>query len=108
MPGTKEYHERYNKRYYLDNKVEINARNKARRDHLRGIITEIKKISMCRECGFSDYRALQFHHRNPSEKLFTVGVNGPKTSLKKLHEEIEKCDVLCANCHSILHSDKDA
>ena len=52
----------------------------------------------CVDCGESDIRVLEFDHRDPSKKLFTVSelTSGQST---KLEDEILKCDVRCANCH---------
>jgi hypothetical protein len=41
---------------------------------------------------------LDLHHRDPTTKRFTIG-RGRSWSLQNLLTEIEKCDVLCANCH---------
>lgn len=54
----------------------------------------------CDRCGYDTYEgALDFHHRDPSEKEF--GIAGVPTS--KLAEEVDKCVLLCANCHRELH-----
>lgn len=49
----------------------------------------------------------QFHHRNPEEKAFALGQNtiNDKT-WKDVLIELEKCNLLCANCHSLLHSEE--
>jgi hypothetical protein len=63
----------------------------------------------CAKCGFAVHpKALDFHHRDPATKLFGIGkfVNGRSCNAENkqiVREEIEKCDVLCANCHRILH-----
>lgn len=62
-----------------------------------------KQEKGCKVCGFSDARGLIFHHRIPEEKSFNLG-RGIK-SMKKVLEEIEKCDVLCGTCHLIEHFD---
>jgi len=62
--------------------------------------------SECMDCGLSDPRVLQFHHRDPTLKKGSISrmtKNG--YSLKKLKEEIDKCDILCANCHLIRHKE---
>lgn len=59
--------------------------------------------SGCARCGFSDIRALEFHHRDPSTKSFSIGAK-LHWSLAKLQAEAEKCDIICANCHAIEHS----
>ena len=63
---------------------------------------EYKKTLKCERCGFSDYRALQFHHKD-SNKEGTVAVMARSHSWDSLYEEIVKCEVLCANCHQIEH-----
>lgn len=62
----------------------------------------IKTERGCRECGNTDWRCLQFHHRNPEEKEFALS-QARSFSQAKLEAEVAKCDVLCANCHAIHH-----
>ncbi len=55
----------------------------------------------CEQCGYDRcLAALQFHHREPSEKSFGLALNGTARSLEKARAEAEKCDLLCANCHA--------
>jgi hypothetical protein len=61
----------------------------------------------CKKCGFSgNQAALQFHHKNSKEKDFTIG-NVANKSWDSIKKEIQKCLLLCANCHMIEHSTKD-
>lgn len=64
----------------------------------------------CRSCGYkkSTY-ALTFHHRDKSEKEGVVAVMIQNLSFKnqKLKRELDKCDLLCFNCHMELHGDDD-
>lgn len=54
----------------------------------------------CVGCGESDPIVLEFDHRDQSTKSFTIGSReGLNKSWNKILEEIEKCDVRCANCH---------
>jgi predicted HNH restriction endonuclease len=69
----------------------------------RQFLNEYLIAHPCNICGFSDIRALQFHHRNPREKLFSVSQYGTR-GREALQKEIAKCEVVCANCHSILHN----
>lgn len=58
----------------------------------------------CIQCGFNHPGALQFHHRPDEQKLHNVSVlvTGA-AAVQTILIEIEKCDVLCANCHFIYH-----
>ena len=55
----------------------------------------------CSLCGYDRYvGALQFHHRESSEKLFGMGERGLTRSLAAVRAEAAKCILLCANCHA--------
>lgn len=69
----------------------------------QGVIRAYKNGRGCDRCGEADARCLQFHHRDPSEKTFTIGKNGWQKPLEVLWDEVTKCDVLCANCHIKSH-----
>lgn len=45
---------------------------------------------------------LDYHHKNPLEKEFTIG-RASTRSQEALQEEISKCIILCANCHREFH-----
>ena len=61
---------------------------------------------MCQRCGWKgDQAALQFHHKDPNEKDFILGGVANK-SWESIIGEVKKCELLCANCHSIEHSSK--
>jgi hypothetical protein len=61
----------------------------------------------CEKCGYNKcYGALHFHHKNPKDKKFEItGAiwNRCKVTEEEIIEEIKKCNLLCANCHSELH-----
>ncbi len=66
---------------------------------------DIKKGLKCERCGFSHPAALDFHHKDPSQKQFELGGrNSYKKNEKKILEEMKKCEVLCSNCHRIEHA----
>lgn len=58
----------------------------------------------CQGCGFDLPVGLQFHHRDPQEKLFEVGGAGLTKPEAVFWAEVEKCDLLCGTCHLIRHS----
>lgn len=61
-----------------------------------------KKGLSCEFCGFADYRGLVFHHKD-GLKDFDIAEAPNRCSINTLKLEIQKCIVLCANCHLILH-----
>jgi len=65
---------------------------------MRNVVRGYLSTHPCKRCGFSDPRALQFHHRDSTTKDGEIGKmannGGP---LHKLLSEMQKCDVLCSN-----------
>jgi hypothetical protein len=79
------------------------ARN--RRDSNRVFIDNYKVERGCQRCGYNASPiGLDFHHRNPAEKDFNI-TKVSKYSRERLLQEIEKCDVLCAICHRLVHDE---
>ena len=83
---------------YDERAKEYDRKSRAKR---RALLNEYKDVP-CAECGekYPPY-VMDFHHRDPTTKAFSIGRNF-KASLDALLEEIAKCDVLCANCHRIV------
>lgn len=57
-------------------------------------------------CGYDrNIAVLEFHHINPDEKEFQLDMRHlSNTSLERLKEEADKCQLLCANCHREVHN----
>ena len=65
---------------------------------------EIKKQCSCAKCGDTRDYVLDFHHKNPEEKSFTIGrASNHNCSIEILEKEIAKCIPLCSNCHREFH-----
>lgn len=62
----------------------------------------------CSKCGYKhNIAALEFHHVNPEEKEFQIDMRKlSNTSMDKLQKEINKCILLCANCHREEHNNE--
>jgi transcription elongation factor Elf1 len=92
------------KRLYYQNK-----RNKLRnkfRIEIKDYVIKYKENNPCVICGESDLRCLQFHHKDAYTKRKTISeLIRHGSSLNRLKEEINLCDVLCANCHLKIHYD---
>lgn len=55
----------------------------------------------CILCGYSQWLgALQFHHVEPAGKEFHLSHRGHSRSIAKSRAEVQKCVLLCANCHA--------
>jgi len=63
---------------------------------------EYKKTLKCNRCGYDDYRALEFHHTDDN-KEGNPSVVARQKSWGNVIEELNKCEVLCSNCHRIEH-----
>ena len=75
-----------------------------REDSNRADMNALKEAQGCMICGYNDDGSkLHFHHRDPSTKLFAIS-DALQYGPKKLQEEIDKCDLLCASCHTSHHN----
>lgn len=67
------------------------------------------KGGKCKKCGYDKcLQALDFHHRDPKDKTFSIAKNGLRFSWDRLKREIDKCDLVCANCHREIEYDGGA
>jgi hypothetical protein len=61
------------------------------------------KVNGCAICGYNKcIECLVFHHVNPEDKKFSIS-NGSQCGIKKTLNEINKCILLCKNCHGEIH-----
>ena len=80
--------------------------NKEYKQKTRQNIQDIKKNLCCAKCGYNQsIWALDFHHRDPALKDEGIArLISNHYSTKRIMSEIEKCVVLCANCHREFHA----
>jgi hypothetical protein len=63
------------------------------------MLAMIKQMAGCTDCGYDKYpEALEFDHLPGTVKAGNVATLA-RGGLKRLFEEIAKCEVVCANCH---------
>lgn len=97
------------------------AKNKTKPDpegtRRRGInkrkawVLELSKMRqlVCIQCGESAFECLDFHHRDPSKKNRSFVINKmfsyvpTPDRVQQVKEELNKCDILCSNCHRKEH-----
>lgn len=86
--------------------------NKGRAAAITSIRHAIKKQlveykgNKCEICGYNKcVGALQFHHLDSSKKDFDLSAkyNGGKINMEEMYKEVDKCQLLCANCHAEQH-----
>ena len=62
------------------------------------------KGNQCEICGYNKcIAALDFHHKNPEEKDFNLSDRNIKLDWEKIKQELDKCILVCANCHREIH-----
>lgn len=63
----------------------------------------------CEICGYDKHwRALCFHHKDPTEKEIAISTFiGLRRNWEELKKEVEKCQLLCLNCHAEVHAALD-
>lgn len=63
------------------------------------------KGNKCSCCGGTyPYAVYDFHHLNPEEKDFGLGDKHSTVKWELVKIEIDKCILLCANCHRMVHN----
>lgn len=91
------------KRHYYNNKDYYIKKSKKNKINTVNWYNDIKSKLKCIKCGENHAATLDFHHRNPNIKEYTVSTKILVKGRKNILEEISKCDVLCSNCHRKLH-----
>ena len=95
-------------------KADIRDARAANREYMAGArkrareIIEAAKSRPCADCNKEwPYYVMHFDHVR-AEKSFTIAgfvskMSASARSFQMLHDEIAKCDVVCANCHALRH-----
>ena len=99
-----ERYKAYTKKYQQWKKPDTRAYRleymKKRKAWRKGLLDAIKVGKGCADCGYNTHAvALQFDHVRGT-KSFNIG-SGVNRNWKILLAELQKCDVRCANCHSV-------
>jgi hypothetical protein len=101
--ARREYHREYMRRWYAQNKQlqisRVRADTVRRRDKLAEFINEFKRRP-CADCGgdFPPY-LMDFDHVSGDKLDDICGMRMRTVSREAIKAEIEKCEVVCANCH---------
>jgi len=91
------------KRKYADRAEYLKKAVDKRRKLIRRMAVEYKG-NECEICGYKKCgSALEFHHTTPNSKDFGISAKGYTRSWQKVKQELDKCMLVCANCHRELH-----
>ena len=92
------------KRRYRDRRTYLIGAVQKRRKKIRERAIEYKG-ARCSICGYDRcLEALELHHVNSDGKDFGISDKGYTRSWSKIKKELDKCVLLCANCHREVHS----
>lgn len=81
------------------------AATQKRRDKVKIMAIEYKG-GACEKCGYNKcIGALEFHHLDPTQKDFSIGSKGYTRAWEKVQVELDKCIMVCANCHREIHEE---
>lgn len=107
MSVSREVKNRAWTKWYRANKskhhASVRKNERKRRAEGRKWLNDLKVSRGCKRCQYRQHpAALDFHHRDGEKKEFSLAeaFNGGY-GMARILAEIEKCDVLCANCHRI-------
>jgi hypothetical protein len=90
----------YFKKWYENNKEKQYSRIKLQQQKTRDEVRQYKESNPCKDCGkYYPYCVMDFDHLGDKKDIVSVLAN--KGSRKQVWEEIEKCDLVCSNCHRI-------
>jgi hypothetical protein len=91
----------YGKDHYAANQqryIDLEAKRKrARAEKRMRFLLNLFAANPCVDCGEDDPLVLEFDHLR--DKCFDIGRELPDRNWQSILTEIDKCDVVCANCH---------
>jgi hypothetical protein len=98
--ARRNYHREYTRRYLAvsANRERVNAVANDRATKIRRWLDAYKVQVGCKDCGYRDHpAALHFDHVRGRKLLNVCNAK----SIEQAEREIAKCEVRCANCHSV-------
>lgn len=101
----KECSRKRSKEYYNDNqsdhKKTVSSNRRRRVADAKLFVLNLVSKSKCTDCGNKDHRTFEFDHIRGIKKNDISSLVGGGYSTKFIQEEINKCEIVCANCHRI-------
>lgn len=91
------------RRHYAKHREKVIAKakeySKAARDRTRAFVNAHLKANPCVDCGETNPIILEFDHISDDKEFNISDAVRVGYGMKKLKEEMAKCEVRCANCH---------
>jgi hypothetical protein len=102
---NRERQKKVQRAWYRENKEHMLQKQRDRRTELRRWLREeVLAGKTCAHCPENHIACFDFHHTDPSLKEFKIGeICERKFSKERVLKEIEKCEILCSNCHRKHH-----
>jgi len=95
----------YQRLHYQRKKDYYKLKAAERQQKIREWLFDLKSTLKCNRCSEDDFVCLDFHHIDPKEKEIGISEAIRQGWAKdRILKEVDKCEVLCANCHRKLHS----
>ena len=98
-----------------EHKVEKSGRTRCKKCAAEAVTLRRRRIKLkaveylggkCSCCGYNKcIDALEFHHKDPTQKDFGISARGFSKAWIRIQEELDKCVLLCSNCHRETHYD---
>jgi 5-methylcytosine-specific restriction endonuclease McrA len=88
----------YQRQWYYKNSEKQIAAVEVHRKRKRVFLHEVLLSNSCSECGEDSIECLDFDHVGEKTVPISVAV-GNNWSIDKILSEMQKCDLLCSNCH---------
>jgi len=103
-PDVQEKLRAYRRKWYANNKTHAKEKLKSNRAQIKEWFDELKQGLSCKQCSENHPACLDFHHKDSNSKEINVSLAVHECwSKERIMKEIEKCEVLCSNCHRKLH-----
>ena len=99
----REKNKEYQKKHYSQKKEYYIKKAKESKLRVRQEFENYKKNLKCEICGENHSATLDFHHKEPNKKEIIISEAIWRWSWNSIKKEIDKCSVLCSNCHRKLH-----
>ena len=90
--------------WYPKNKERRKEITKSYKDANQQRYLDWKKQQKCIVCSESESVCLDLHHKDPTQKDFLISQKSKSSAWSTLEKEIQKCVVLCSNCHRKVHA----